>query len=157
MTWRPTWPWRTGAEPQPHQQQQPNQHQQQHAVPTRDKVLMAQAWLTVLDGLEGTLGEAGGRLEADPSDAGGRYRSARVLDGVRVIHEQALDMMTALGYRRHDETGIPFDPGLHEVVRVEPDAQAAAGIVVEVLRPGYGDGERQLRPAAVVVAGGNPT
>jgi molecular chaperone GrpE len=94
-------------------------------------------------------------LEADPNDAGGRYRTARVLDGVRVIHEQALDMMTSLGYRRHDETGIPFDPGLHEVVRVEPYAEEAPGIVVEVIRPGYGDGEELLRPAAVVVAGGH--
>jgi len=27
--------------------------------------------------------------------------------------------------------------------------------VVEVVRPGYGDGDGQLRPAAVVVAGGH--
>jgi molecular chaperone GrpE len=125
------------------------------AVPTRDKVLMAEAWLAVLDGLETTMYEAGGRLEADPNDAGGRYRTARVLDEVRAIHEQAVDMMTSLGYRRHDEAGVPFDPNLHEVVRVEPDTEETAGIVLEVLRPGYGDGEELLRPAAVVVAGGS--
>jgi molecular chaperone GrpE len=125
------------------------------AVPTRDKVLMAEAWLAVLDGLESTMHEAGGRVEAAPNDAGGRYRTARVLDGVRTIHEQAVDMMASLGYRRHDETGVPFDPNLHQVVRVEPDTEAPAGIVVEVLRPGYGDGQEQLRPAAVVVAGGS--
>jgi molecular chaperone GrpE len=28
----------------------------------------------------------------------------------------------------------------------------APGTVVQVVRPGYGDGERQLRPAGVVVA-----
>jgi len=80
---------------------------------------------------------------------------ARVLDGVRAIHDQALDMIASLGFRRHDETGIPFDPGLHEVVRVEPYAEEPAGIVVEVVRPGYGEGDGQLRPAAVVVAGGH--
>jgi molecular chaperone GrpE len=123
------------------------------AVPTRDKVLMAEAWLAVLDGLETTMYEASGRLEADPNDAGGRYRTARVLDEVRTIHEQAVGMMISLGYRRHDETGVPFDPNLHEVVRVEPDTDEAPGIVLEVLRPGYGDGEERLRPATVVVAG----
>lgn len=149
MTWRPTLSGRTRADrPQP-------LPQPPHAVPTPDKVLMAQAWLAVLDGLEGTLDDAGGRLEADPNDAGGRYRTARVLDGVRAIHDQALDMIASLGFRRHDETGIPFDPGLHEVVRVEPYAEEPAGIVVEVVRPGYGEGDGQLRPAAVVVAGGH--
>ena len=124
-------------------------------VPTRDKMLMAEAWLAVLDGLESTLYEAGGQVEMEPNDAGGRYRRARVLDGVRAVHDQAVDMMTSLGYRRHAETGVPFDPQLHEVVRVAPDTDEAAGIVVEVLRPGYGEGDEQLRPAYVVVAGGN--
>ena len=38
------------------------------------------------------------------------------------------------------------------VVDASDQADAAPGAVVRVLRPGYGDGERQLRPAAVVVA-----
>jgi molecular chaperone GrpE len=126
-------------------------------VPTRDKVLMAEAWLAVLDGLEGTLYEAGGRVEVEPNDAGGRYRRGRVLDGVRAVHDQAVDMMTSLGYRRHAETGVPYDPHLHEVVRVDADTGEPPGIVIEVLRPGYGDGEEQLRPAYVVVAGGSGT
>ena len=126
-------------------------------VPTRDKVLMAEAWLAVLDGLESTMYEAGGRVDVEPNDAGGRYRRGRVLDGVRAVHDQAVDMMTSLGYRRHAETGVPFDPQLHEVVRVDPDTGQADGIVVEVLRPGYGEGEEQLRPASVVVAGGDGT
>ena len=126
-------------------------------VPTRDKLLMAEAWLAVLDGLESTLYEAGGRVEVEPNDAGGRYRRGRVLDGVRAVHDQAVDMMTSLGYRRHAETGVPFDPQLHEVVRVDPDTGEPAGIVIEVLRPGYGEGDERLRPASVVVAGGDGT
>jgi len=35
-----------------------------------------------------------------------------------------------------------------------PGADAAPGTVVAVVRPGYGEGDRQLRPAAVVVATG---
>jgi molecular chaperone GrpE len=126
------------------------------AAATRDKVLMAEAWLAVLDGLETTLYESGGMQEAEPVDPGGRYRTGLVLDGVRAIHQQAIDMMMRLGYRRHDETGVPFDPNLHEVVRVQPDTGEPAGIVVEVLLAGYGDGDDVLRPASVVVAGGSP-
>src|SRR5215469_9492321 len=123
-------------------------------IVTREKVLMADAWLAVLDDMEDALREAGTMTAADPHDAGGRYRSAAVLDNMRAVHDQAVDMIVSLGFRRHDETGVPFDPALHEVVRMDPISDAAPGIVVEVLRPGYGEGEELLRPAAVVVAAG---
>jgi molecular chaperone GrpE len=123
--------------------------------PPRDKARMAEAWLAVLDGLEISMYEAGGRFDLDPADVGGQYRAGRVMDGVQAVHDQAVRMLDALGYARHDETGVPFDPDRHRVVRVEPDSGAPAGTVVEVLRPGYGDGDEQLRPAAVVVAGGS--
>jgi len=126
-------------------------------APSRDKLLMAEAWLAVLDGLDSMLYEAGGQLEVEPNDSGGRYRNGRVIDTVRAVHDQAVDMMTSLGYRRHAETGVPFDPQLHEVVRVDPDTGELPGIVVEVLRPGYGEGEERLRLASVVVAGGDGT
>ncbi len=126
-------------------------------LPTRNKVLMAEAWLAVLDGLDSMLYEAGGQLEVEPNDSGGRYRNGRVLDGVRAVHDQAVDMMNSLGYRRHAETGVPFDPQLHDVVRVDRDTGELPGIVVEVLRPGYGEGEERLRPASVAVAGGDGT
>lgn len=45
-----------------------------------------------------------------------------------------------------------FDPERHEVVGVVEQPDSAPGTVVEVLRPGYGEGSRQLRPAAVVVS-----
>jgi molecular chaperone GrpE len=48
--------------------------------------------------------------------------------------------------------GVAFDPVRHEAVKVVDDAEAAPGTVVEVLRPGYGQEERWLRPASVAVA-----
>ena len=50
-------------------------------------------------------------------------------------------------------------PGTRSVARGPDEPDAAPGTVVQVLRPGYGDAERQLRPAAVVVgrpAGSEP-
>ena len=99
------------------------------------------SWLSIVDNLERALDHAG-------DDSGG------VIEGVRSVRDEAVALLASLGYARHDETGVPFDPALHEAVSVASDDAAPRGTVVRVLRPGYGDGVRQLRPAAVVVAGG---
>ncbi|MET9724688.1 nucleotide exchange factor GrpE [Streptomyces zaomyceticus] len=99
----------------------------------------AAAFLPVLDNLELALTHAG----ADPG---------AIVEGIRAVRDQAVNVLELLGYPRHAETGVAFDPALHEVVGIVQDPDAAPGTVVEVLRPGYGDGERQLRPAAVTVA-----
>ena len=39
-----------------------------------------------------------------------------------------------------------------EVIAAQAGTDAEAGTVIEVVRPGYGDREHQLRPAQVVVA-----
>jgi molecular chaperone GrpE len=75
-----------------------------------------------------------------------------MVEGVRAVRDQAVNVLELLGYPRHAETGVAFDPARHEVVGVVQDPDATGATVVEVLRPGYGDGERQLRPAAVIVA-----
>ncbi|BBX02023.1 nucleotide exchange factor GrpE [Mycolicibacterium moriokaense] len=100
---------------------------------------VAGAWLPVVDNLERAISHAD-----DQSDA--------VVEGVRNILEQALQVLEQLGYPRHGEAGVPFDPERHEVVGVVDQPDSPPGTVVEVLRPGYGDGSRQLRPAAVVVS-----
>jgi molecular chaperone GrpE len=100
---------------------------------------VAGAWLPIVDNLELAIRHAG-----DQSDA--------VLEGVRNVLGQALQVFEQLGYPRDAEAGIPFDPERHEVVGVVDQPDSAPGTVVEVLRPGYGEGSRQLRPAAVVVS-----
>ena len=99
------------------------------------------AFLPVLDNLDLALQHAG----ADPQS---------IIDGVRALREQALAIVAGLGFRREDQAGIPFDPTRHEVVGVVDPAgsQVAPGAVAQVLRPGYGSPEHQLRPAAVTVA-----
>ncbi|MEU7698079.1 nucleotide exchange factor GrpE [Streptomyces sp. NPDC039028] len=99
----------------------------------------AAAFLPVLDNLELALTHAG----ADPG---------AIVEGVQAVRDQAVNVLELLGYPRHAETGVAFDPARHEVVGVVQDPDASPGTVVDVLRPGYGDGERQLRPAAVTVA-----
>ncbi|ASR03711.1 nucleotide exchange factor GrpE [Gordonia rubripertincta] len=97
------------------------------------------AWLPVLDNLELALAHAG----SDPQT---------VVDGVKATRDQAVQVLARHGFERHDEVGVPFSPELHEVVSVVAHPDLPSGTVVEVVRPGYGAGARQLRPAAVVVS-----
>ncbi|AQW54382.1 nucleotide exchange factor GrpE [Streptomyces violaceusniger] len=104
-----------------------------------ERARTAAALLPVIDNLELALSHA----EADPGS---------IVEGVKAIRDQAVDALARLGYEREAETGVPFDPARHEVVGVVEDADAEPGTVVQVLRPGYGKADKQLRPVAVAVA-----
>ncbi|WP_347060609.1 nucleotide exchange factor GrpE [Blastococcus sp. HT6-30] len=105
----------------------------------RERAQVAAAWLPVLDHLELALAHAA----ANPS---------AIIEGVRGVRDQALAVLTGLGYPRREDIGATFDPARHEAVAATPVDHVPAGTVLEVVRPGYGEGERLLRPAAVVVA-----
>ncbi|MCA1188762.1 MULTISPECIES: nucleotide exchange factor GrpE [unclassified Saccharopolyspora] len=107
-------------------------------VRAEERAKATAAWLPVLDNLELALEHA----EADPES---------IVDGVRAVRDQAVDLLARLGYPRQEEVGVPFDPSRHEVVDVVSDSDAEPGIVVGVRRPGYGEPDNQLRPTAVSV------
>ena len=100
---------------------------------------VARAWLPIVDNLERAISHAGDRSDA-------------VLEGLRSVLEHALQVLEQLGFPRDAEAGVPFDPERHEVVSVVDQPDSVPGTVLEVLRPGYGEGSGQLRPAAVVVS-----
>ncbi|MFE9172917.1 nucleotide exchange factor GrpE [Streptomyces kebangsaanensis] len=104
-----------------------------------ERARTAAAFLPVIDNLELALNHA----DSDPG---------AIVEGVRAVRDQAVSILERLGYERHAETGVPFDPSRHEVVGVVQDPDAEPNTVAQVLRPGYGEAERQLRPAAVTVA-----
>jgi molecular chaperone GrpE len=106
---------------------------------TSERSRVAGAWLPIVDNLERAIGHA-----AEQSDA--------VVEGVRNILEEAVQVLEHLGYPRDTEAGVPFDPERHEVVGMVDHPDSEPGTVVEVVRPGYGEGSSQLRPAAVVVS-----
>lgn len=99
----------------------------------------AAALLPIIDNLDLALAHA----QADPDS---------IRQGVEAVRDQAVDTLARLGFPRYGEPGVPFDPSRHEVVGVVEDPDAEPGTVVEVVRPGYGDSGRQLRPVAVTVA-----
>jgi molecular chaperone GrpE len=100
---------------------------------------VARELLPVLDNLDRALEHAG----TDPG---------AIIEGVRAVRDQAAELLSRLGFPRRDDRGARFDPARHDAVGTRGDTAAEPGTVVEVVRPAYGDGERQLRPALVVVA-----
>jgi molecular chaperone GrpE len=104
------------------------------------RAAVAAEWLPVVDNLERALDHAQARPDA-------------IVEGIRSVRDQALAVLAGLGFPRRDDIGAKFDPARHDAVAVQPDPDTEAGTVIKVVRPGYGDGEHQLRPAQVVVAG----
>jgi molecular chaperone GrpE len=103
---------------------------------------VAGLWLPVLDNLERALAHA----QAEPGS---------IIEGVQAVRQQALDVLARLGFSRRDDNGAAFDPARHDAVASRAVPGAVPGTVVEVLAPGYGEGDHQLRPARVVVAVGD--
>jgi molecular chaperone GrpE len=56
------------------------------------------------------------------------------------------------GLVRIDETGVAFDPTIHEALIQQPGQDIEIDTVSQVLRSGYKSGERVLRAAQVIVA-----
>ncbi|WP_214415307.1 nucleotide exchange factor GrpE [Sphaerisporangium fuscum] len=104
-----------------------------------ERARVAREWLLIVDNLDLALRHA----ESDPNP---------VIEGVRAVRDQAVATLARLGYLRNDEEGVPFDPAYHEAVGTVTDTEVAPGTVVAVVRPGYGRGEQQLRPAQVIVS-----
>ena len=107
----------------------------------RERAEVARDWLPVLDNLDRALEHAGTGPGA-------------IVEGVRAVRNQAVDLLSRLGYPRRDDLGARFDPARHDAVASTPTAAAPPGTVVAVVHPAYGDGDHQLRPAQVVVARG---
>jgi molecular chaperone GrpE len=103
------------------------------------RAAVARQWLPVVDNLDLALAHA----EAGPET---------IIEGVRAVREQALGVLARLGFPRRDDRGARFDPTRHEAVATRSDPGTEADMVAEVVRPGYGEGDHQLRPAQVVVA-----
>ncbi|MBW4095525.1 MAG: nucleotide exchange factor GrpE [Acidobacteria bacterium] len=56
------------------------------------------------------------------------------------------------GLERIAETGVEFDPTIHEALIQQPSAEVQVDSVSQILRAGYKKGDRVLRAAQVIVA-----
>lgn len=101
--------------------------------------------LPALDNLERALAhvEAGGSGE-------------QLVDGVKMVLQQVLDVFGKEGVERIDPLGEPFDPNEHQAVGQAERTDVPDGTVVDMYQAGYRMHGRVLRPAAVVVSTGGP-
>ena len=76
--------------------------------------------------------------------------------GVSLIYKQMFDVLQRYGLKIVDESGVPFDPNIHEAVVREENPDVPGHTVVQVLQKGYFLNDRLLRPAMVKVAVGGP-
>lgn len=100
--------------------------------------------LTVIDDTERAIEHAG----KDATDKGA------VAEGLQTVHARLDGVVRSHGLERIETTGT-FDPNLHEAMMVQP---APAGepddSILQVLQSGWKHGDRVLRHARVIVAGG---
>jgi molecular chaperone GrpE len=77
-----------------------------------------------------------------------------VIDGIKLVADQLRGVLVQHGLKEIDPLGQPFDAKFHESVAQQASAEAPAGQVLRVLRPGYMLHDRLLRAASVVVSAG---
>jgi molecular chaperone GrpE len=76
--------------------------------------------------------------------------------GVLMIYKQLFDTLQKHGLKTIEQSGVPFDPNIHEGVIREDDPSVPSGTVIAILQKGYFLHDRLLRPAMVKVSAGGP-
>jgi molecular chaperone GrpE len=69
-----------------------------------------------------------------------------------LIYKQLADALARQGLERIPAKGAPFDPFVHQAIERVETADAADGVVLEELQPGYKFKGMVVRPAMVRVA-----
>lgn len=78
-----------------------------------------------------------------------------ILPGVRLVLSNLEKNLSVLGIEANGAAGEVFNPELHEAVSAIPAGEEhPAGTIAQVLRSGFKQGERLIRPAIVVVYNG---
>jgi len=67
----------------------------------------------------------------------GASADASVMDGVKLVHKQFIDTLTALGVEEIKSVGEEFNPELHNAVMHVEDESVGANTIVEEFMKGY--------------------
>lgn len=114
---------------------------QQQQIELANQTLV-ESLLPVLDNFERAIATPGDSVE-------------QLVSGLKMVHQQMVDVLQRHGLEPVEAAGQMFDPTLHEAVATEPPADGQQdGQVVEVFQDGYKLKGRLVRPAMVKVARG---
>lgn len=75
----------------------------------------------------------------------------KFLEGFNMLYVAIKDIFKKFGVEEISETGIEFDPNLHQAVLVEEDKEKENDTILEILLKGYILKGRVIRPASVKV------
>ena len=113
----------------------------QEGLVARSNERLVKELLPVLDDLERAL------------EAAAEHEEAKLEEGVRFVHRNLAELLKREGLAEIETDGR-FDPHVHEALLSQPSEQEE-GSVIDVVQKGYKLGNRVVRPARVVVSGGN--
>ena len=111
----------------------------------------ARDMLPVADNLERALQAIPEEKREEGSDA---FKA--LIEGVELTKREMANALSRGGVRMVEPEGQKFDPNFHQAMFEIPDETQMAGIVAQVVAPGYTIGDRVLRPAMVGVTKGGP-
>ena len=77
-----------------------------------------------------------------------------LVEGVKMVASQIIDILAQHQCVPIQPLGEPFDPMKHEAVAQQPSDEFPAGTVMQVMQVGYMLNDRVVRPAHVVVSQG---
>ena len=113
----------------------------QQSLVARANERLVKELLPVLDDLERAL------------EAAQQHEEAKLEEGVRLVHRNLASLLEREGLAEIETNGR-FDPHVHEALLSQPSAEEE-GAVIDVVQKGYKLGDHVVRPARVVVSGGD--
>lgn len=95
-------------------------------------------------------------LQAIPEDLRSDERINNLVQGIEATERSLLACFEKNGIRKIEPLDEPFNPHFHEVMFESPVPGKQAGIIIQLIEPGYVIQDRLLRPARVGVAKATP-
>jgi molecular chaperone GrpE len=110
--------------------------------------LWAKAQADLLSHIVDALDDLARFARVDPA----RTDTTALHEGVNLVERKFWKELEAVGVRRVDQVGVPFDPNVHEAVTTAPAADPSQDHTVgAILQAGYKLGDLLIRPARVQV------
>lgn len=81
--------------------------------------------------------------------------ASTLIDGVKMMHKQFLDIFKKHHIEKIDALGKPFDPNFHESIAMLPSDEPAGNVIVDS-QAGFTLHDRVVRPTQVVVSAAKP-
>ena len=119
---------------------------------TRKTQSLLTSFLPTIDNLDRALEIAEPVAAQVPKEVAGNVE--QVVKGLRMVRDEFLSGLKKHGIEPVPSVGVPFDPAIHDALQQIDSPDHAPGVVIREFEKGYKLGERLLRPARVIIAGG---